>query len=68
VSVCDPFDDNLYHPTDKVVIAKHNDKYYALGSFCGFDYTNIASGALLGEKIVCPTCGSSYNIDNGFVE
>jgi len=25
VSVCDPFDDKKYHPTDKVIIAKHND-------------------------------------------
>ena len=48
VSVSDPFDENLFHPTDKIVIAKHNDKYYALGSFCGFDYTNIVTGALLG--------------------
>jgi hypothetical protein len=25
VSVCDPFDENKYHPTDKVIIAKLND-------------------------------------------
>ena len=68
VSVCDPFDDNKYHPTDKVIIAKHNDQYYALGSFCGFDYTNLANGAFLGEKLICPTCGSTYSIMNGFVE
>lgn len=68
VSVCDPFDENKYHPTDKVIIAKHNDQYYACGSFCGFDYTNLATGAFLGEKLICPTCGSTYNIINGFVE
>lgn len=42
VSVCDPFDDNVFNPTDKVIIAKHNDKYFALGSFCGFDFTSLA--------------------------
>jgi nitrite reductase/ring-hydroxylating ferredoxin subunit len=68
VSVCDPFDDTKFHPTDKVIIAKHNDKYYAVGSFCGFDYTNLATGAFLGEKLICPTCGSNYNIINGFVD
>jgi nitrite reductase/ring-hydroxylating ferredoxin subunit len=68
VSVCDPFDEKTFHPTDKVVIAKHNGTYHATGSFCGFDYTNLATGALLGEKLICPTCGSTYNILNGFVD
>lgn len=68
VSVSDPFNEDIFHPTDKVVICKLNDKYFALGSFCGFDYTNLATGVFLGEKIICPTCGSSYNINNGFVE
>ena len=68
VSVCDPFDETLYHPTDKVIIAKHNDRYHAVGSFCGFDYTNLASGAFLGDKLICPTCGSCYNIVNGYVD
>lgn len=68
VSVCDPFDDTKYHPTDKVVVGKHNDKYYAVGSFCGFDYTNLATGAFLGDKLICPTCGSTYNIASGFVD
>src|SRR5688500_13487448 len=30
VSVCDPFDENLFHPTDKIILAKHNGKYFAL--------------------------------------
>jgi nitrite reductase/ring-hydroxylating ferredoxin subunit len=68
VSVCDPFDDSKFHPTDKVIIAKHNEQHYACGSFCGFDFTNLATGALLGEKLVCPTCGSAYNITSGFVD
>ena len=68
VSVCDPFNDKVFHPTDKVIIAKFNDKYHAVGSFCGFDYTNLATGAFLGDKLICPTCGSTYNISSGFVD
>lgn len=68
VSVSDPFDEKKFHPTDKVIIAKHNNQYYGVGSFCGFDYTNLANGAFLGEKLICPTCGSTYNIENGFVD
>lgn len=66
--MCDPFDEKKYHPTDKVIITKHNDQYHATGSFCGFDYTNLATGVFLGEKLICPTCGSTYNINNGFVD
>ena len=68
VSVSDPFKEDLYHPTDKVIIGKLNGRYYAIGSFCGFDYTNLAKGAFLGEKIICPTCGSNYSIRTGFVD
>lgn len=39
-----------------------------MGSFCGFDYTNLATGVLLGEKLICPTCASTYNIMNGLVD
>lgn len=68
VSVCDPFNDQKFHPTDKVIIAKHNGQHYACGSFCGYDFTSLATGAFLGQKLICPTCGSTYNIQNGFVE
>jgi len=68
MAVADPFDNEKFHPTDKIILAKHNDKVYATGSFCGFDYTNLATGAFLGEKLICPTCGTTYNITNGFVD
>jgi hypothetical protein len=41
VSICDAFDEDYYHPTDKVILLKHDGKYHALGSFCGFDYANL---------------------------
>ena len=68
MSISDPFEEDKFHPTDKVIICKIFDKYYALGSFCGYDYTNLATGVFLGEKVICPTCGSTYNIENGFVD
>ena len=47
---------------------KHAGKHYVTGSYCGYCFTNLATGALLGEKLVCPSCMSAYNIVNGTVE
>jgi len=66
--VCDPLDENKYHPTDKIILMKQKGQHYATGSFCGFDFTNLATGALIGEKLICPTCGSNYDIKNGYVD
>lgn len=41
VSISDPFDEKLFHQTDKIILAKHLDKHYAVASFCGFDFTNL---------------------------
>jgi len=49
-------------------LAKLKDKHYAVASFCGFDFTNLGQGVLIGEKLICPTCGSTYNIKTGKVE
>ena len=68
VAVCDPWDKNFFHPLDKVLVFNKKDKYYATGSFCGFDFTDLNEGVFLGDKISCPTCGSIYNITNGLVE
>ena len=51
-----------------MIIGKLDGRYFATGSFCGFDYSNLAKGAFLGEKIICPTCGSNYSVKTGFVE
>jgi nitrite reductase/ring-hydroxylating ferredoxin subunit len=68
VSVCDALNENYFHPTDKVMLIKLEGKYYATGSFCGFDFTSLAKGAVLGEKLICPTCGSNYDVCSGFTE
>ena len=68
VAISDPFDPSKFYPTDKIIVLKHKDRFYAVGSYCGFDFTNLATGALLGEKLICPTCLSSYDIKNGLVD
>jgi 3-phenylpropionate/trans-cinnamate dioxygenase ferredoxin subunit len=68
VSVCDALDEEFFHPTDKIILLKHEDSYLALGSFCGYDFTSLSQGAFLGEKLICPTCGSNYDVSSGFVE
>lgn len=68
VNIADAFDPELFHATDKVLLLKHEDKFYALGSFCGYCYSNLGQGALLGEKLCCAECGSNYDVTSGFVE
>lgn len=68
VSICDPDDKNLFLPTDKAIIYNYKEKYYCTGSFCGFDFTDLSTGIYVGNKIICPTCGSNYNITNGIIE
>lgn len=68
VSICDAFNARKFHPTDKIILAKHHDKYYALGSYCGFDFHDLSKGALIGEKLICPGCGSNYFIEDGSQE
>ena len=68
VAISDAFNPAKFYPTDKIIITKHKDQLYALGSYCGFCFTNLATGALLGEKLICPCCCSSYDIKNGLVD
>jgi len=68
VSVADPKDMDTFLPMDKVMVFNFGGKHYATGSFCGFDFTDLNNGVYLGDKIICPTCGSVYNITNGLIE
>ena len=68
VAISDAFNSRVFYPTDKIIVLKHKDRFYSLGSFCGYDFTNLATGALLGEKLICPTCLSSYDIKSGLVD
>lgn len=68
MNICDAFDEEVFHPTDKVLLAKHAGQLYAMGSFCGFCYSNLGQGALLGEKLCCAECGSNFDVTTGMVE
>ena len=68
MAISDPFDKTKFYPTDKIIVLNHKGRIYAVGSYCGFDFTNLATGALLGEKLICPTCCSSYDVKNGLVD
>ena len=50
---------------NKVLVFHTQDSYYATSSFCGYDLTDLKDGVFLGNKIVCPTCMSEYNIERG---
>lgn len=41
VSISDPFNEKVFHETDKIILCKKDDQHYALGSFCGYDFTNL---------------------------
>ena len=68
IEIADAFDEEKFHPTDQVLLLKFENKYYALGSFCGYCYSELSDGAFLGEKLACAECGSNYDITTGFVE
>lgn len=68
VSICDPNNSKLFHPIDKVIVYKKEDKVYCTASFCGYDYSDLNDGIYLGDKVICPTCGTTYNMTDGIVD
>ena len=68
VNICDPENKEIFHPYDKILLYRYGKKHYCTGSYCGFDFTDLNKGIYIGEKIICPTCGSTYNIKNGSVD
>ena len=48
VAISDPFNKALFYPTDNIIVLKYNGQNYAVDSYCGYDFTNLATGALLG--------------------
>ena len=41
---------------------------YLTTSVCAFDGADLGKGLFVGDKIICPNCGSSFCIKNGHVE
>jgi len=66
-------DEEIYHTQpyryfQKILVFRINDRHYATSSFCGYCLTDLKQGGLLGNKLVCPSCLSEYNIENGVNE
>lgn len=66
-------DEEIYHSQpyrffQKILVFRINEKFYATSSFCGYCLTDLKQGGLLGNKLVCPTCLSEYNIETGINE
>lgn len=68
ISISNVDDENSFDETNKIIVYNHEGKYYATAAFCSYDYTILSNGVVLNDKVFCPTCGSGYNLTNGFVD
>lgn len=64
----DSYIDEPYKYFKKILVYRIEDNYFATGSFCGYDLTDLKDGVFLGDKIICPTCFSSYHVEHGYDE
>jgi 3-phenylpropionate/trans-cinnamate dioxygenase ferredoxin subunit len=51
-----------------VAIFKINDEFFAIEDVCSHDGTEIASGELDGDEIICPRHGARFCIKTGAVK
>jgi 3-phenylpropionate/trans-cinnamate dioxygenase ferredoxin subunit len=51
-----------------VAVFKVNDSFYALEDVCSHDGTEIASGTIEGEELVCPRHGARFCLKTGAVK
>ena len=51
-----------------VAIFKINDEFFAIEDVCSHDGTEIASGMLDGDEIICPRHGARFCIKTGAVK
>ena len=49
----------------KILLADVNGKYYAIGDKCMHRGCTISKGKLVGETVVCPCHGSTYDLKTG---
>jgi nitrite reductase/ring-hydroxylating ferredoxin subunit len=52
----------------KILVTKVNGKICVVSSFCGYDFTDLSKGEMIGNRLICPTCMSEYNVENGHAE
>jgi 3-phenylpropionate/trans-cinnamate dioxygenase ferredoxin subunit len=53
---------------NSVVLCKIADSYYAIANICSHDGSEIASGTLDGEEIICPRHGARFCVKTGQVK
>ena len=49
----------------KILLANVNGKYYAIGDKCMHRGCTLSKGKLVGETVVCPCHGSTYELKTG---
>ena len=49
----------------KILLANLNGKYYAIGNKCMHRGCELSKGELIGETVVCPCHGSTYELKTG---
>ena len=52
----------------EVVVFKIDDEFYAIEDVCSHDGTEIASGELDGDEIICPRHGARFCVKTGAVK
>jgi NADPH-dependent 2,4-dienoyl-CoA reductase/sulfur reductase-like enzyme/nitrite reductase/ring-hydroxylating ferredoxin subunit len=53
---------------DKILIAKYQDKIYALSNFCSHFGVPLAGSILFDDKVICPAHNAAFSIIDGYPE
>lgn len=53
---------------DKILIARYEDKIYALSNFCSHFGVPLAGSVLFDDKVICPAHNAAFSIVDGFPE
>lgn len=53
---------------DKILLAKHEGKVYALSNFCSHFGVPLAGSVLFDDKVICPAHNAAFSIIDGFPE
>eukprot|EP00347_Sterkiella_histriomuscorum_P005841 403355065 len=56
------------HGNQKILIAKYQNKLYAVGNTCPHQGAALNTGMLINDKVVCPWHGAQFDIKSGALE
>lgn len=54
--------------SDKVLVAKYQDKLYSVGNFCTHFGVPLSQSVLFDDKVICPAHNAAFSIINGYPE